>query len=70
MVVEISRCLYRVKKMKEAMLILLAALIVSIFLKIILSKKRKARDNVTQYVCDECGDLDCICHNVDNKSDS
>ena len=56
--------------MKEAILILLAALLVSIFLKIILSKKRKARDHVTQYVCDTCGDLDCICHSVNDKSDS
>ena len=59
-----------VKKMKETILILLAALLVSIFIKIFLFKKRKARDNVTYYICDHCGDHDCICHNVDNKSDS
>jgi len=58
-----------VKKMKET-IFLLAALLVSIFLMIFLFKKRKARNNVTHYVCDECGDHDCICHNVDNKSDS
>jgi hypothetical protein len=56
--------------MKEVILILLAALFVSIFLMIFVFKKRKTQDNVTHYVCDECGDLDCICHSVNNKSDS
>jgi len=59
-----------VKKMKETIMILLAVLLVSIFLMILLFKKRKTRNNVTHYVCDECGDLDCICHSVNNKSDS
>jgi hypothetical protein len=54
--------------MKEALLIFLAALLVFIFSKIILSKKRKARDCVTHYVCDTCGELDCICHRVDDNS--
>jgi hypothetical protein len=56
--------------MKEALLIFLAALIVFIFIKVILSKERKARDPVTHYVCDTCGELDCICHRVDDKSSS
>ena len=64
MILEIPRRLDRVIKMKEAMLILLAALLVYIFIKIIFLKKKKARDNVTRYVCDECGDHDCICHSV------
>jgi len=56
--------------MKETILILLAALLVTIFLKIFVFSKRRDRDNVTHYVCDKCGDLDCICHRVNNKSDS
>ncbi|RZB33871.1 MAG: hypothetical protein SRB2_03264 [Desulfobacteraceae bacterium Eth-SRB2] len=56
--------------MKEAMLILLAALLVSIFLMIFLFKKRKTRDDVTHYVCNECGNFDCICYSENNKSDS
>lgn len=54
--------------MKEALLIFLAALLVFILIKIVLSKKRKARDPVTHYVCDICGELDCICHRVDDNS--
>jgi hypothetical protein len=54
--------------MKEVILVLLAALLVSIFLIIFLFKKRKARDDVTHYVCDICGEFDCICHRVNDKS--
>ena len=56
--------------MKETILILLAALLVTILLKIFVFSKRRDRDNVTHYVCDKCGDVDCVCHRVDNKSDS
>jgi hypothetical protein len=54
--------------MKEALLIFLAALFVFIFINIILSKKRKVRDPITHYVCNNCGELDCICHRVDDNS--
>lgn len=54
--------------MKEALLIFLAALFAFIFINIILSKKRKARDPVTHYVCDTCGDYDCVCHRVHDNS--
>jgi hypothetical protein len=54
--------------MKEALLVFLAALFVFIFVNIILSKKRKTRDPVPHYVCDTCGELDCICHRVDDNS--
>jgi hypothetical protein len=53
--------------MKEALLIFLAALFIFILVKLILSKKRKARDPVPHYVCDICGELDCICHRVEDN---
>jgi hypothetical protein len=54
--------------MKEAILILfLAAVVVSVFINIMLSKKRKAPDPVTRYICETCGELDCICHRVKDK---
>jgi hypothetical protein len=53
--------------MKEAILVLLVALLVSIFLMVFLFKKRKAREDVTHYVCDTCGEFDCICHKVYDK---
>jgi len=54
--------------MKEALLIFLAALLVFIFIMFIFSKKRKARDLVAYYVCDICGERDCICHRVHDNS--
>jgi len=53
--------------MKEAILIFLAALFLFIFITIIIVKRRKTTDPVTQYVCDICGELDCICHRVDDN---
>jgi hypothetical protein len=54
--------------MKEAILIFLAALFVFIFIKSILIKRKKTKDPVTQYVCDTCGEVDCICHREDDNS--
>jgi hypothetical protein len=53
--------------MKETILILLAVLLVSILILIAWFKKRKIRENVIHYVCDTCGELDCICHKVNDK---
>jgi uncharacterized protein YoxC len=53
--------------MKATILILLAVLIVSVFLMISLFKKRKTQEKVSHYVCDTCGELDCICHKVNDK---
>ena len=52
--------------MNEA--ILISVLLICIFLMIFLFKKRKTRDTVTHYVCDICGEFDCICHKVNDKS--
>ena len=53
--------------MKEAMLIFLAALFVFIFITVILVKRKKTKDPIPRYVCDTCGELDCICHRVDDN---
>lgn len=53
--------------MKEAILIFLAALFLIIFITILLVKRKRTKDPVTQYVCDTCGELDCICHRVDDN---
>jgi hypothetical protein len=54
--------------MNEAFLILFSLLLVCVFLMVILFKKSKNQNAVARYVCDTCGELDCICHRVDDNS--
>jgi hypothetical protein len=54
--------------MNEAFLILLSLFLVCMFLIVILIKKRKSQNAVERYVCETCGDYDCVCHRVHDNS--
>ena len=54
--------------MNEAFLILLSLFLVCVFLMVILFKKSKNQNAVARYVCDTCGDYDCVCQRVHDNS--
>lgn len=49
-------------KMKEILFIVFAIILAFLLFRVILSKKKKSRNNVSTYVCSNCGKQDCICH--------
>jgi len=43
---------------------LIVAVAIFLFFRILASKRNKPEEPVT-YICDECGEKDCVCHRED-----
>ena len=43
-------------------LAIFTVIILFLFFRFVSYKKNKSIDRVVRYICDECGEKDCICH--------
>ena len=48
--------------MRLIFLALLAIIVLFLFFQFIFYRKKKSINKSVTYICDECGERDCICH--------
>jgi len=53
--------------MSTIIYVIVAALFAFILFQVLNARKKKTREEVNSYICNECGSRDCVCHKEQEK---